>query len=1157
MLKATRPDRMPTAKREIIKKNNNTKGPKNFNFRFFKKYFLYILILILLIFFSLVIFAPMFINLKVWKPEIISMLEENTGKIASIKGDIELKIYPSPQIKINDISLIDENSGITNNFLRSKSVVAKLAMLPLFKGDVVIDRIVFDNITLNLLNSSNKKPNWVFEKTIREENQGDEFNSDKYSKFNQIKYPNIKVNEYEIINGTIIYNNTSKIDLKNITIISNGNIQFIDGQLNINKNKYLFNSSSTKNENIKNSWNTQLSINNNVIDINAALDINYIEYFPNITGELELNYNNIQKILDGKSFRYVGLFDQKSKIKGNLSLQFKDYNLYYSIFNISANIGPFPFTGALSGNNGSKPDIEIAFSTNNIDLDLFLEQIQNINSNDKNISNDLKSDTESYWHQHSGKILLSIGTSKLLDYPIRNISIEIDKDKNKYFLKSGNATFPGNTNIQISGLLKNEFSIFEGTGSLESDNIRDFYNWLSVDLNNISDARLRKTSLSSEVVFRKGGATFAGIEGKIDSSNVSGEARLRFGEVNSAFANIKIDKINLDSYLNNKSEKKIINNLNKFNLFTFDIVNFDIELENLLFSKNKYNNIVFKNTYKNNILNIEKLEILDFAGGRLNASGQINYEKKDKEYDLLIDINHDDFSKMNDFFQLPYLIRDLVIGEGNIKIALEGNFNKSKSNVIFENSDSNMTYVGDIKVKNYSIGDFSGDVTISSKNIGDLIDLGEEVEINYASEISQKNSTLSIKNISIDSSNNNYSGNIFINSQDKDVLDIDINFESESLDILTIKTLYNYFYKDLKLLVKGGLKINSKLFTINDYKIYDLDSQLNFSENSINIKKFKGKLYGGSINAEVKILNNDLYDYNGKITFKNINGSDFFSDYFTYNNFDTEISSELLIKGKANNLDDFFVSMIGEGEVYFKRNLLKGFDANNIINTNNIQGNENLINHVYQSFNTKSEKKLDDFTIKYIYGNGNLTFETFEIKINNFFTLLEGQLNFKTRDFIVSSKFFLNNDLNNFLSLNLSRTNNILLNTAENNTSIDSTDINVKNNEDIISNIEDISNLDNVLDDLSDLALTEDKNQEEIMAEDKDKLDNEQTLSIINSEEPVKKAILPLFLKDIRKSLVLDYYKPNKIINSLAVPRLPTEEDILDELLESVLSPDD
>jgi uncharacterized protein involved in outer membrane biogenesis len=208
MLKATRPDRMPTAKREIIKKNNNTKGPKNFNFRFFKKYFLYILILILLIFFSLVIFAPMFINLKVWKPEIISMLEENTGKIASIKGDIELKIYPSPQIKINDISLIDENSGITNNFLRSKSVVAKLAMLPLFKGDVVIDRIVFDNITLNLLNSSNKKPNWVFEKTIREENQGDEFNSDKYSKFNQIKYPNIKVNEYEIINGTIIYNNT-------------------------------------------------------------------------------------------------------------------------------------------------------------------------------------------------------------------------------------------------------------------------------------------------------------------------------------------------------------------------------------------------------------------------------------------------------------------------------------------------------------------------------------------------------------------------------------------------------------------------------------------------------------------------------------------------------------------------------------------------------------------------------------------------------------------------------------------------------------------------------------------------------------------------------------------------------------------------------------
>ena len=37
----------------------------------------------------------------------------------------------------------------------------------------------------------------------------------------------------------------------------------------------------------------------------------------------------------------------------------------------------------------------------------------------------------------------------------------------------------------------------------------------------------------------------------------------------------------------------------------------------------------------------------------------------------------------------------------------------------------------------------------------------------------------------------------------------------------------------------------------------------------------------------------------------------------------------------------------------------------------------------------------------------------------------------------------------------------------------------------------------------------------------------------------------------------MDYYKPDTITNNLSIPKLPTEEDLLDELLDSVLSPSD
>jgi len=127
MLKATRSDRPPVAKKEIRKESNNRQRPKNFNSGYFKKYILYVVIFVLLLFFSFIFFAPMFINLKVWKPEIISMLEENTGKSARIKGDIDFKIYPSPQVKVHDISLVDDKSGVINNFIRTDSVIAKLS----------------------------------------------------------------------------------------------------------------------------------------------------------------------------------------------------------------------------------------------------------------------------------------------------------------------------------------------------------------------------------------------------------------------------------------------------------------------------------------------------------------------------------------------------------------------------------------------------------------------------------------------------------------------------------------------------------------------------------------------------------------------------------------------------------------------------------------------------------------------------------------------------------------------------------------------------------------------------------------------------------------------------------------------------------------------
>ena len=119
------------------------------------------------------------------------------------------------------------------------SFLAKLSFFPLLKGNIEIERITFDNLTLNLLNESNQRPNWVFEKNTSQKDDIDNFDVKEFSKFNQIEYPNIKVNEYNINNGTIIYNNTSKIDFDNVSIMINENSNVLEGEININNNQFI------------------------------------------------------------------------------------------------------------------------------------------------------------------------------------------------------------------------------------------------------------------------------------------------------------------------------------------------------------------------------------------------------------------------------------------------------------------------------------------------------------------------------------------------------------------------------------------------------------------------------------------------------------------------------------------------------------------------------------------------------------------------------------------------------------------------------------------------------------------------------------------------------------------------------------------------------
>ena len=1175
MLKARRSDR-PPATNKPIKKSNTIKNNYNSKLSFAKKYIIYIFLSLIILFIGFTVLVPMLVNLKVWKPEIKAMLEAETGKFADIKGDIELSLYPSPQIKIYGISLKDDQKGVLIDFFNSDSVIAKLSLWTLLKGKIVIDKIIFEDLTINLENYPGADPNWVFYKKENKLELDKEAYKEVNSKFNYIQYPNVKIYKYEITKGNIIYNKDLKINIKDFLITKNNDADIIKGYLNINGINFSLNSSFVKQNDVENLWKSSLSLINKDLKILTNGDFKYKNNYPSLEGDLEISSDNIGKLFKG--YKDINILNDKLKLTSKLSLSFENNNLLYSIYNLSANSGPFKFTGIVSGNNGIEPTIDAILSSNSMDLDLVNGSILSF----KNIllkSKDQKfKNIKSYWDLFEGNMLLTVGTSKFLDYPIRDLIIDIEKKDKKYTLNSGKGTFPGNTKISLKGDFKNNFSLFEGSSIINSEDIRQFSKWLSIDIKNISDSRLKKTKLMSNVVLRDGGASFIGINGKIDSSEVTGEVRLRYEDLNSLYANLKVDKINLDAYIEKNSLSEEITKPNILNILTFDEINIDVNFDKLLFAKNEYNKIKFSGISKNDVLNIDELNILNFHNGKLILTGNIDYSSRDVRYDLAIKINHKNFEQFYNSYNLPIYLEDIFLGKGTIEILAKGKSDFLYTNMILDTDRLNILYDGDLNIKNMNLIGYDGKINISINDLNKFLTIPSKNNLidksNFFSNIFLKDNKLNINNIDFKSANYEYKGDIDINYDENKSINFYADLFSKATSINNLISIYNYFYLDKKNNIKGELKLKADSFNIHNVKISNFNSFVKFSEEELHLKKLEGNLFNGSISAEGKRSNNKEYAYKGNIKLSKIDSNILINDYFSYNKIKGDINSKIEVSGKAINIDQFFKTLNAKVEASIKNPKLLGLDTSKLIGKRSFKSELDINEFILESFNTEEKAEINNFSIKFNINDSSLILEKVNLKINNLNTWLEGKFNFYNKNYNASFKISLNDIDDKFILLNLkndkgveniSIKNNYYLN---NNIAANDSKKELDNEVNIISEINNNDDFDTILDDLSKNSILSNLNKEDL-SEIKDanviKTASPQSSTVKDTEEDksfnkviesnIKISKLPTYLKDIKQPLPINYFKPKIIVNTITKPKLPSEEDLLDNLLESVLNP--
>ena len=109
---------------------------------------------------ALMLVGPRVVDWQTYKPRLVALLAETTGRPVSIDGPIDLALLPEPAIRLNDIKLGNAPGGASPYLFEARRVAARLSWQALLQGRVEVTGVALDEPRLAIEPATGDKPNW-------------------------------------------------------------------------------------------------------------------------------------------------------------------------------------------------------------------------------------------------------------------------------------------------------------------------------------------------------------------------------------------------------------------------------------------------------------------------------------------------------------------------------------------------------------------------------------------------------------------------------------------------------------------------------------------------------------------------------------------------------------------------------------------------------------------------------------------------------------------------------------------------------------------------------------------------------------------------------------------------------------------------------------
>ena len=177
------------------------------------KKFLKISIAIIVVLIITIVIVINFIDVNQYKGDVITLVEENTGRNFTIDGDFKFALSLIPTVQVEGISFGNAAWGSKKDMLRVGRLEVQVSLLPLLSGHIQVNKLVLVAPEILLETNNSGTGNWVLTP-----GQTATANQDKTAAAGPAKLPNFSVNVIEITNAKITYRNGKTGKQSNLTI---------------------------------------------------------------------------------------------------------------------------------------------------------------------------------------------------------------------------------------------------------------------------------------------------------------------------------------------------------------------------------------------------------------------------------------------------------------------------------------------------------------------------------------------------------------------------------------------------------------------------------------------------------------------------------------------------------------------------------------------------------------------------------------------------------------------------------------------------------------------------------------------------------------------------------------------------------------------------